>query len=1211
MAVQDGDEPLLGVALAEGLLTRDEVTAIREEALRMGKSPLQLLLERGRLSAQTLAALRQDLSSHPAPNPAAGPSPDDTVTVSPPVEARSAIAPEDFPVPGWDRYQPVRLLGQGGMGRVFLAWDPRLRRQVALKFVRDESSWLTRRFIAEARAQARVSHERVCEVYEVGEVQNKVFIAMRFIDGQPLGTLAPSLRLEQRVMVLRDAALGVHEAHRVGLIHRDLKPSNIMVERADDGTLKPYVMDFGLARDWSASTTLDGTLLGTPHYMAPEQARGEHASLDRRADVYSLGASLYFLLTGHAPFEGHTALEVLEQLRTAEPRPPRMLDKAIPEDLEAITLKCLEKDRSARYDSARALAEDLERYLSGEPVRAHRGASYQLRKRLRKHWRRVAVAAAMLLVVASALGQVALARHEASVRERLARRFTEQVERIEALARYSALAPLHDTREDQRRLRERMEVLAAEIDTGGPSAQGPGHYALGRGALALGDLAQARRSLESAWSADFREPRVAQSLALVMGQLYREHLLEAERLRSPEQRQARLSDLERDYRDPALAYLRQSQGAEGLAPEYGTALLAFYEGRLDEALGLLDTLGTQQPWLHEAPMLRGDILVARATRKGTSGAREEALRDFEAARGAYSRAIAIAESLPASHRALAGLEYAVLLMELYDKGDVGPAYERGLASVARALAASPEDYESLVLEARFHRRWAEDRGRHGVDLEALLQKSSERLRAALALAPQRPEARLELVNVLLQWGQSRREHGGDPRERFREALAMLEGIAPGQRDHGFHNQRGLLHKEWAEYEEQAGLSSRAARGRAMEAYREAIALDPRLPEPYINLAIAYITRAEGSHGAEQEEDLSRARDALAEGRRINPRHVVAFFYGGEVHILLAARRRNSGGDPEPELNAALELYRQGLGINPRLPHLHNGVGRVLRRLAEDAWERGEASEPLLAQAQASYEKALEVAPKWLPALNNLGEVHAVRTLHLREAGKDPGVSLRAALEAYQQAVVLAPEHAQPWSNLGTSEVQGAAEDLVRGRDPGPALRRAEDALQKALKHNPRLAEAWSGQGERLAVLARWRASKGQGKDEDFEASARAFDEALKLAPERHDFRLAFVRLCLDWAAWSAGRGADAKALLERGLLRVDEALEARPGWPNAQAHRAGLLLARAELTPGEGEDSRRARLQAREALNLALSRNPNLAPRWSNGREPRGATLTR
>ena len=206
------------------------------------------------------------------------------------------------------------------MGRVYLAYDPVLRRNVALKFVRGDDPELVHRFVSEAQAQARVEHERVCKVYEVGEVQGQPFIAMQYVEGRSLLDLIRELSLEQKVMVMQQVTEGVHAAHRAGLIHRDIKPTNILVERGEDGRWKPYVMDFGLARDWQREATVTGTVLGTPHYMAPEQARGEVSQLDRRADVYSLGATLYVMLTGKTPIPGTNALEVLTNLATLEPR---------------------------------------------------------------------------------------------------------------------------------------------------------------------------------------------------------------------------------------------------------------------------------------------------------------------------------------------------------------------------------------------------------------------------------------------------------------------------------------------------------------------------------------------------------------------------------------------------------------------------------------------------------------------------------------------------------------------------------------------------------------------------------------------------------------------------------------------------------------------------------------------------------------------------
>lgn len=625
-------EAELRIALAEGLLNDAEVDALREEARRLGRSLLALLREQGRLSDGTFVSLMAQLRGNAARQ--ASPS--------------GGKEEPAFPVPGWDRYQPVRFLGEGGMGRVFLAYDPRLRREVALKFVRGDDPELTRRFVAEARAQARVNHECVCKVYEVGEVEGRSYIAMQFIAGQPLGTLATALTVEQKALILREAARGVHEAHRSGLIHRDLKPSNLMVERTQDGTLRPYVMDFGLARHWDEGATATGTVLGTPQYMSPEQARGEVSTLDRRADVYSLGATLYSVLTGQPPIPGGNGLEVLNNLLTLEPRPPRQLNPDIPADLEAITLKCLEKERAARYDSARAVAEELDRFLSGEPIQARStGGWYQLRKKLHKHRAMLSVATVALTLTLLALGWAGLQRRESAVRERLARRFTERVEQVEAMARYSELSPLHDTRADRQALRARLEELDQEVRAAGSQAEGPGHYAMGRGYLALGDAPRAREHLEAAWRSGFREPRVAYALALVTGRQYQEQLLEAERIQSRERRESRKREAERDLRDPAISYLKQSAGAEVPSTGYVGALLAFYEGRLDEALAEVKTVGEALPWFYEAPQLRGDILLARATQRWTAGDVPGALADFKAGREAYAAAAEIGRSVPA------------------------------------------------------------------------------------------------------------------------------------------------------------------------------------------------------------------------------------------------------------------------------------------------------------------------------------------------------------------------------------------------------------------------------------------------------------------------------------------------------------------------------------------------------------------------------------
>jgi hypothetical protein len=221
------------------------------------------------------------------------------------------------------------------------------------------------RFRAEAEAAANLDHPEIVPIYEVGEYDGQEYYVMRYVEGAPL-TCLPRAEARHEASLVATVSRAVYYAHQHGILHRDLKPSNILVDAAG----VPYVVDFGLAkRVGSASLTDSGALVGTPHYMAPEQAAGRK-DLTVAADVYSLGVMLYERLTGQTPFTGETPLDILRQVRESEPPRPSSITPGLSRDLETVCLKCLEKDPVKRYGSAEALADDLERWLCGEPIRA-------------------------------------------------------------------------------------------------------------------------------------------------------------------------------------------------------------------------------------------------------------------------------------------------------------------------------------------------------------------------------------------------------------------------------------------------------------------------------------------------------------------------------------------------------------------------------------------------------------------------------------------------------------------------------------------------------------------------------------------------------------------------------------------------------------------------------------------------------------------------
>lgn len=297
------------------------------------------------------------------------------------------------------RYEIQGELGRGGMGVIYRARDLQLDRIVALKVLRpeaDESAEARERFLREAQLAAQLNHPNIVPVFDTGEHQGQIFLSMPLIEGTTLDKA--SLDPRQAAQALHDGARGVQHAHDRGIIHRDLKPGNLMIDR--QGRL--FVMDFGLARRRgnAPSLTLSGIAIGTPAYMPPEQARGQ--AVDVRSDVYSLGATLYEVLAGHPPFKGANAMEIMKAVTLDEPPPLRSQRAGVPKDLEAIVLKAMAKKPEARYASAAELADDLERFLKGEPVRAPScGPFYRLRKRITRHrWRVLAATSlgALLLV---------------------------------------------------------------------------------------------------------------------------------------------------------------------------------------------------------------------------------------------------------------------------------------------------------------------------------------------------------------------------------------------------------------------------------------------------------------------------------------------------------------------------------------------------------------------------------------------------------------------------------------------------------------------------------------------------------------------------------------------------------------------------------------------------------------------------------------------
>ncbi len=307
-------------------------------------------------------------------------------------------------------YELMKELGRGGMGVVYKARQLSLNRPVAVKLLQADilaSDDELRRFQNEAEAVALLDHPNIVPIFEVGQYKGRHYFSMKLVGGPSLEKKLSYFATDPKAAarLVKTAAEAVNHAHQRGILHRDLKPSNILLDERGE----PYVTDFGLAKrvEGDSELTVSGAILGTPPYMAPEQASGRRGAVTTATDVYGLGAILYALLTGRAPFQGESVPDILEQVRDRPPEPPSKKSQGTPRDLEIICLKCLDKQPRRRYLSAQALAEDLGRYVAGEAILARPVGAFE---RAVKWARRKPAIAALLglvaLVTATGLGGV-------------------------------------------------------------------------------------------------------------------------------------------------------------------------------------------------------------------------------------------------------------------------------------------------------------------------------------------------------------------------------------------------------------------------------------------------------------------------------------------------------------------------------------------------------------------------------------------------------------------------------------------------------------------------------------------------------------------------------------------------------------------------------------------------------------------------------------
>lgn len=1040
-----------------------------------------------------------------------------------PAEA-SAEASDEVEIPPslFARFEGFVFLGRGGMGAVYRARDFRLGRDVAVKLLFGADPEKGGSVLREARSQARLEHENACKVYEAGVADHVRFIVMQLIEGAPLDAAQSGMTLEEKVSVIRKIASALQEAHRIGVLHRDVKPSNILVERGEDGAWKPYIMDFGLAREMGDSgNTITGAIMGTPAFMAPEQAAGKVRSLDRRTDVYSLGATLYDVLSGQKPFVADSLALLLDKVMNEEPLSLRKVDRDIPPDLEAIVMKCLEKEPSARYESARTLGDDLQRFLDGDPVKARRASlGYVLLKRAKRHRAAVALAGAALIAVLVVAALWVRGRRIASAQVTLSGKLGERVKEMELFLRSAYGMPLHDVERERDLIRARLGEVESQMATAGKIGLGPGHYALGRGHLTLQEPEAALDHLKKAEAAGYASFELDYALGVSLSELYKSALQKTKRIENAEQRRARVAAIEAEYKTPMLQHLRAALGGSMEAPAYVEGLIAFYEGRHEEARALARKAFAGAPWLYEAKKLEGDALFAEGSRYRADAAfdYDRMMIWFRQAEDAYRAAADLGRSDPAVHEADCDLWMQVMNAASEQDDSMHLSFEAARAACERAIAASSKSASGELKLAQAHNMFAwwvttgdhpaEDAKRaideavkradaaarrspedpmapytvgavwrtraifasnRGLDVGPAVERGIAAYREALRLDPAFPWALNELCALLSMRGRWEDLHGKDPQASLKEAIAQCDrAIAL---DANFLSPKmGLVvaYITGAEYLLSTGRSPEAAITPAIAAVESVKKQNPTWS--WVPFWHSHLRALEAAHAVEAGKDptfaLDRAEDSTKELERLAPSSTLAHLARGEVSLVKARRSWALEEDPTPALRAAREAFRRAVEAKPL--NIEQRVWSAVTEILAIRWamKRDSAGEAHFDAALAPL-LPLIGTPRADPSLyQTVAEIHELRASWLLSRKKKAGEEIANGLQMVEEALTLDPHLASALAGRGRLLLLRA-----KPRSHGEDGRQALAALTEAVQENPLLERVHQGAMEEAKRLA--------------------------------------------------------------------------------------------------------------------------------------------
>ena len=1132
-------------------------------------------------------------------------------------------------------------MGAGAFGEVWKARDAELGRWVALKILSRTDAADLERFRREATVAARLSHPGIAAVYEIGESDQRTFIAMEFVDGSTLAGLRPGAKEAARL--IRDAALALAVAHADGVVHRDLKPSNLMVDVAG----RVVVVDFGLARRLDApGLTASGMMVGTPSYMSPEQARGE--SSGPAADLWALGATLYELLAGRPPFGGESVLDTVMAVVNDEP-PPLAGDRG----LAAIVLKCLNKEPTGRYASASALAADLSRWLNGEAIEAQPSGIVDRAGRRLKRQRVVigVVAAAVLLAGALWLGLSGLLRRGEG------RLSVVQEQRLQDLRQTSRtlLDAALDLRragdlDGMRRQFERVDRACAEAEAAIPGSVEP-HYRRGRMLRAMMEPTRAEAEQDRALR---KEPRYGPAL-------YERIVL----------RGGRLIDLGAELE---MEWRRKGPRSGAQVPSRLTLALRDPRG-IELRRGIEADLAA----LDERDLLRGELECARGWRAWAQGDVRAALECMHAAvarEATLEEAIEALATFRIEEHGEAAIEPVVALLTeamKRDAGYLGYAKQRGEVRlskgmvlrarggdpfewygpaaadfdiVVKALPGNPEAWEG---RAAARANLANAVAGRGGDPAEMMGGAIQDLLEAEKLSPGRARWRWKIGAVLLNQARLELRRGQDAAiscraaiEAFNAALAIdagdMDALEARGEAHDVHGEvlrrtaidpvpefelgdrdltaslakqpsstevlvaRGDLRRHWGEYESDMGLPASSRLEAAIADLTAAIGVNPLESEAWRHRGMAKqaLARNREERGQETQRWSMEAERDLTEALRLEPARAETWSLRGEVRL----ERANAAHVLELEAAAgyasALADFDRALTLDARLELAWSRRGLARANLGAHVGDRGEDPTAHFAAAVADFDKALEIWAGREDSWRGRGDVRFNWGNWLAPRGGDAGPRLEEAAKDYSEAIRINPR--SHLAHLGRGLALSACASLIArgGAQFDRLFVEAIREFDEALRLRPGLADLWWRRGESRHVWGMNLLKRNEDALAQFEGAAQDLVEALKRAPARHDIARSLGGARVNGGLCLERRGEDPREAYLAGARQLEAVVAARPADAEAWTYLGHAWRNHARVASARGEPWRESVESAlaayRSAVKADRRREESLAP---------------